>query len=171
MFCFYFATQRNTVTLVSERNIEHAYTTTEFSSWNKAPQCFKEHQQINCHKSEASYHVVITKCKDVGQMTNGNLVSVREKERKYLLGVISCLRYLARQGIELPGNENNDNFTQLMILLGTKDESIIAHLEGTIGNKYTHYDIQNELLHIMSLHVLFSKLETIGKNVFFNNGR
>lgn len=35
------------------------------------------------------------------------------------------------QGIALQGNENNDNFRQLMMLLGTKDESIIAHLNGT----------------------------------------
>ena len=53
--------------------------------------------------------------KDVGEMTNDNLVNVREKERKYLLDVIRCLRYLARQGIALQGNENNDIFTQLMM--------------------------------------------------------
>lgn len=40
------------------------------------------------------------------------------------------------QGIALQGNENNDNFRQLMMLLGTKDESIIAHLKGAIGNKF-----------------------------------
>ena len=58
------------------------------------------------------------------------------------------------------------------MLLGKKDESIIAHLEGTIGNKYTHHDIQNELLNVMSRRVLLSKLEAIRKNVFFfNNGR
>ena len=154
-------------TLDSERNIEDAYTTKGFSSWKKAPQCFEEHQQTHCHKSAASYHVVISKCKDVGEMTNGNIVNVHEKERKYLLGMIMCLRYLAKQGIALQGNENNDNFTQLMMLLGTKDGSIIAHLNGIIGNKYTHHDTQNELLNIMSRHVLLSKLETICKNVVF----
>ena len=70
-------------------------------------------------------------------MTDDNLVNLLQKERKYLLDVIRCLRYLARQGIALQGNENNYNFTQLMILLETKDESIIAHLDGRIGNKYT----------------------------------
>ena len=54
------------------------------------------------------------------------------------------------------------------MLLRTKDESIIAHLDGTIRNKYTDHDIQNELLNIMSHHVLLSKLETICKNVFFS---
>ena len=59
-----------------------------------------------------------------------------------------------------------------MMLLGTKDESIIAQLDGTIGNKYTRHGIQNKLLNIVSRHVLLYKLETIWKNVFFfNNGR
>ena len=82
---------------------------------------------MHCHKSAALYHVVILKCKDVGEMTNDNLVNVSEKERKYLLNVIRCLRYLARQGIASQGNGNNVNFMQQMMLLGTKDESIIAH--------------------------------------------
>ena len=55
-----------------------------------------------------------------------------------------------------------------MMLLGTKDESIIAELDRTIGNKYTRHGIQNKLLNIMSRHVLLSKLETIRKNVFFS---
>ena len=53
------------------------------------------------------------------------------------------------------------------MLLGTKDESIIAHLDRIIGNKYTHHDTQNELLNIVSHHVLLSKLETIRKFFFF----
>ena len=81
--------------------------------------------------------------------------------------MIRCLRYLARQVIALQGNENNDNFTQLIMLIGRKDESIIAHLDGSLGNKHTHHDMQNELLNIISRHVLLSKLETIRKNIFF----
>ena len=100
-------------------------------------------------------------------MTNNHLVNVCEKERKHLLDVIRCLRYLARQGIALQKNENDDNFMQLMMLLGTKDESIIAHLDGAIGTKYTHHDRQNELLNIMSCHFLLSKLKKIRENVGF----
>ena len=154
VFCFYCAMQRKKGKQDSERNREDAYTSKGFSSWKKAPQCFVEHQQTHCHKSAASYHVVIPKYKDLGEMTNDKIVNVCEKERKYLLHLIRCLRYLARQGIALKGNESNDNFTLLMTLLETKDESIIAHLEGAIENKYTHSDIQNELL-----------------NIIFNNGR
>ena len=78
----------------------HAHTTKGFSSWKKAPQCFDERQQTHCHKSAASYHVVIPKCEDVGATTKDNLINGRQKERKYLLDVIRCLRYLL-QGREL----------------------------------------------------------------------
>ena len=83
LFCFFSATQRKKETLDSGRNRKDAYTTKGFSSWKKAPQCFEEHQQTHCHKNAASYHIAIPKCKDVGDMTNHNLVNVREKERKY----------------------------------------------------------------------------------------
>ena len=77
VLCFYCTMQRKKGTLVSERNIEDAYTTKGFSSWKKALQCFEEHQQTHCNKFAASYHVVVQKCKE---MTNDNLVNVREKK-------------------------------------------------------------------------------------------
>ena len=71
------------------------------------------------------------------------------------------------QGKELLYNEIKIMITlRSLMLLGTKDESIIAHLDRIIGNKYTHHDTQNELLNIVSHHVLLSKLETI-RNFFF----
>ena len=82
VFCFYCATQRKKGIQVSERNIEDAYTTKGFSLWKKATQRFEEHQQLHCHESAASYHVLIPNCKDIGEMTRDNLVNEHEKERK-----------------------------------------------------------------------------------------
>ena len=92
------------------------------------------------------------------------------KKKKVFTWCDQLFMISSRRGIALQRNENNDNFTQLMMLLGTKDESIIAHLDRRIGNKYTHCDIQNELLNITSRLILLSKLETF-HNFFFNNGR
>ena len=39
----------------------------------------------HCHKSAALYYVVIPKWKDAGEMTNGNLVNVHEKEKSIYL--------------------------------------------------------------------------------------
>ena len=81
-------------------------------------------------------------------MTNKNLVDSRLRARGYLIDVIRCVIYLARQGIALQGSVNNDNVTQLMLLLGTKDATIKSKLLSD-GKKYSHHDVQNELLSIM----------------------
>ena len=99
---------------------------------------------------------------------NRQLVQRRQLERKYLLEVIKCLRYLSRQGIPLQGHNNNDNFTQLLYLLGTKDKNIIDHLYGKVGHKYNHHDVQNEHLNIMRAQVLREKLATIRNHQFFS---
>ena len=99
---------------------------------------------------------------------NSQLVQRRQLERKYLLEAIKCLRYLSRQGIPLQGHNNNDNFTQLLYLLGTKDKNIMDHLDGKVGHKYNHHDVQNELLNIMGAQVLREKLATIRDRKFFS---
>ena len=80
---------------------------------------------------------------------DSQLVQRRQLERKYLLEVIKCLRYLSRQGIPLQGNNNNDNFTQLSYFLGTKDKNIMDPLDGKVVHKYKHHDVENELVKIM----------------------
>ena len=82
-------------------------------------------------------------------------------ERKYLLEVIRCLLYLGRQGIALQGQDGKENFTQLLRLLSTNDKNTLYHLEGKIGYKYTHNDVQNEILGIMAFLTLQEKLKTI----------
>ena len=51
------------------------------------------------------------------------------KERKHLIDVIQCVRFLARQGIAIQANPGDDNFTQLFKLLGTKDPSTHSTLK------------------------------------------
>ena len=98
---------------------------------------------------------------------DSQLVQWRQLECKYLLEVIKCLRYLSRQGISLQGHNSNDNFTQLLYLLGTKDKNIMDHLDGNMGYKYNHHDVQNKLLNIMGAQVLREKLATIRDRRFF----
>ena len=100
-------------------------------------------------------------CADVGESMDSQLVQQRQLERKSLLEVIKCLRYLSRQGIPLQGHNNNNNFTQLRYLLGTKDKNIMDHLDGKVGQIYNLHDVQNEFLDIMEAQVLREKLATI----------
>ena len=46
------------------------------------------------------------------------------------------------------------------------------HLDGKVGHKYNHHDVQNELLNIMAAQVLREKLATIRDHIFcFNYDR
>ena len=92
----------------------------------------------------------------------------RARKLKYLLEVIRCLRYLGRQGIALQGYDGIDNFTQILRFLSTNDKNILYHLEGKIGHKYMHNDIQNEILDIMAVLTLQEKLKTIRECRFFS---
>ena len=151
--------------LLNERSKEQAYTSAGFNAWKKAPKCFETHQQTNCHRAAASLETVVARCSDVVEVTNQSIADSRQSDHKYLVDVIRCLRFLARQGMAMLGNPGEDNFTQLL-LLSTKDPSIWSKLERSCL-KYTHNDSQNELLDLMAQHVIQEKLREIKKNNFF----
>ena len=105
------------------------------------------------------------------EMANDHLVKSRLEERRYFYKVIESVQFLGRQGIALQGNkhEQNDNFTQLMLLRGKDDPSIVKRVQGSRGDKtkYTHTDYQNELLSIMAHQVVSKKIESIRENGYF----
>ena len=136
---------------MSERNREETYISKGFRYWKKAPKCFNDHQNSNCHKATASYHAI--QSNDIGDLVNKNLAYSRKDNRSYLITVIRGLRYLARQGIAIQGTHGSDNFTHLLRLLETKDPLVIKKLERS-SLKFTHSDLQNELLDIMAKKVL-----------------
>lgn len=84
---------------------------------------------------------MVPKSKNIAELTKGNLVAERAKERRYLLHVIGDLKYLGGQGITLQGHQSEDSFIQLMVLPGAKDKNIRDHLNKSLGNKYTSRDI------------------------------
>ena len=110
---------------------------------------------------------LLPQCNDAEEMIDDQITQQSQVERKYLLDVIKCLRYLARQEIPLQGLDNNDNLTHILYLLGTKDDNITKHLQGEVGHKYVRHDSQNELLHIM-VSVLRVKVSTICERKFFS---
>ena len=150
---------------MAERNKEETYISRGFRYWKKAPKCFEELQQSKCHQAAAAYHLIPSA--DIQELTSKNLTDSRRVHRAYLIDVMRSLCYLARQGIALQGTHNEDNFTQLLLLLGTKDQNILKILDQP-GQKYIHHDVQNELLDIMARQVLSSKLDEIRMNGIFS---
>ena len=78
-----------------------------------------------------------------------------ENNRKMLLRVLSCTRFLAQQGLALrgDGDESDGNFLQLLKLQGQDDVMMLEWLQKKC-NKYTSHEIKNDLLTIMALRVL-----------------
>ena len=76
------------------------------------------------------------------------------EQRKYFIKVMECVQYLARQGMSFLGsNDNNNNFYQLLLLMGKYDKTMLDRIEDTSvkrKRKVTHADYQLELLTLMS---------------------
>ena len=85
----------------------------------KTPKCFYNHQDSACHQASSAYHFVIPSCTDVGEMIDNQIIKRRQMERKYLIDIIKCLKFLSCQGIPLQGHDNNDNLMQTLLLLET----------------------------------------------------
>ena len=105
-------------------------------------------------------------------MTITALNKNRLAERKYLLKIMDCIRYLALQGIAFRGDDGNDNLTQLFKLLNKNDVSILKRLYKDAKldsgqHKYLHNDIQNKLIDLMTKQILSKKRELIRSSKLF----
>lgn len=170
VFCMYCIKHKGKLT--AENNLEDAYVNRGFSNWKKAPKAFSDHNETKAHRAALVYESLLPQCGDVLEMTINDLNKNRLAERKYLLKIMDCVRYLARQGIAFRGNDSNDNLTQLFKLLNKNDISILNRLDKDAKldsgqHKYLHNDIQNELIDLMAKQVLSKKLVLIRSSKFF----
>ena len=152
--------------------MEEAYITKGFNNWKKALEAFFDNQHSNAHRAAITYESVVPQCGDVLEMTVNDLNNKRLAERKYLIKVMECIRFLARQGLAFRGNDGNDNLTQLFKLLNKNDPALLTRLDKESHlepgqHKYMHNDIQNELIELMAKQVLAKKLESIRSSKFF----
>ena len=119
-----------------------------------------------------TYEVLAPRYADVGDMLSDNLKAKRLEQGKYFIKVMECVQYLARQGIPFLGsNDNNDNFYQLLLLMGKYDKTILDRIEDTSvkrKHKFTHADYQLELLTLMSNQILKTILTPIKENGIYS---
>ena len=110
-----------------------------FSNWKDATTMLKKHEQSSCHCEavEVTFTLPAT-TRDVSEQLSQEHQKEKETNRKMLLKVVSCIRYLARQGLALRGDgcEKDGNFMQLLKLKGEDDEALINWLQRKV-NKYT----------------------------------
>ena len=166
VFCIFCIRRKGKLT--PEHDMAEAYITKGFNNWKKALEAFVDHQQPKAHRSAITLQSVAPQL----EMTVNDLNNKRLAERKYLIKVMECIRFLARQGLAFRGNDGNDNLTQLFKLLNKNDPALLTRLDKESHlepgqHKYMHNDIQNELIELMAKQVLAKKLESIRSSKFF----
>ena len=136
-----------------------------FTNWKDATRALIKHESSNFHKSAAA---ALASRVDVSDMLSKQAAAEKQKNRQYLLKVLSSIRFLARQGLPLrgEGNDTDSNLHQLLVLRGEDHPSIHEFL-GRQQLKYTSHDVQNELLSIMAQQILRRIAEQIQSAIFF----
>ena len=88
---------------------EQAFISKGFTNWKDATKLYTKHEASDfdrrCIDSLKSHA-------DVGEMLSSEYQQQRREHRDYLVQVVSSIRFLARQGIPLRGdnNESDSNF-------------------------------------------------------------
>ena len=78
---------------------------------------FEEHQTSECHKVAIDYDVI--------DITSKSAKKTRAQNRRCFAKIIESLQYLARQGLAIRGdNDEESNFIQLLKLRAKDDEGL-----------------------------------------------
>ena len=103
---------------------------------------------------------------DVGELLSKAHIKEKETARDMLRIILFTVRYLARQGLALRGdNDAESNLIQLLHLRAEDSPQLISWLTRS-QKKYTSHVNQNEMLEIMGLSVLRKILHCIHGSPF-----
>ena len=92
---------------------------------------------------------------DIGEQLSLKHAAQKVKNRQALLQIMSCVRFLCRQGLAMrgDGDESDSNLHQLLRMKAEDDPNLKNWLKRK-ENVYTSPDIQNEIVKVMALQVL-----------------
>ncbi len=93
------------------------------------PRFLKKHDLSSCHREAIEVTITLpATTMDVAELLSQQHSKEKEVNRKMLLEILSSIRYLARQGLALrgDGDEQDGNFLQLLKLKGEDDSMMIA---------------------------------------------
>lgn len=91
----------------------------------------------------------------------------KQANREYLLKVFSTIRYLARQGLAIRGNDESDSNLQQLLLLRSEDFPPITKFLERKQLKYISHEVQNEYLSIMAQQILREIAVTLQSALFY----
>ena len=92
---------------------------------------------------------------DIGEQLSLKHAAQKVKNRQALLQIMSCVRFLCRQGLAMrgDGDESDSNLHQLLRMKAEDDPNLKNWLKRK-ENVYTSPDIQNEIVKVLALQVL-----------------
>jgi len=103
---------------------------------------FKKYQSSSTHCEAVESVVTLPRTtRDIGELTSSSHKRDKESAREMLQIILSTLRFLARQGLALRGNQNDveSNFVQLLKLRAEDHPSLTRWIERQT-NKYTSHE-------------------------------
>ena len=154
----------------SKERADPSFTQKGFSYWKNGTIAFKKHASSNSHKEVEEVSIVLPRtCPDVGEMISSKHSQQKEENQDCLLKIISNLKFLARQGLPLRGDnaDTDSNFMQLIKLRARDDPRLAVWIQKKT-NKYVSHDIQNEILKVMALSVLRDIASSIHESTFYS---
>lgn len=140
-----------------------------FHSWKEAIRCLNTHEQTSTHKTAVELLVTIPETtQDVGEMLSSSLAVKKKANRQVLMKIAQNILFLAKQGIPLHGDssEVDSNFMQLLKLHSIDDPQINSFIQQK-KDKYCSPQMQNEILKVMTLHVVRQIATSIQQANFF----
>lgn len=154
--------------LITQSKLEQSFISDGCTNWKDAKRKFIKHQNSECHREATARLKIPVECKDIKSSIGCQVESEQSKCRDALMVILSNLRFLARQGLPFRGNSNdeNSNFKQINKLRAEDSVSFQEWLNRK-SDKYDSPAIQNELLNIMSCHILREIAEKIQKSDYF----
>ena len=141
---------------MKESNAEPSFISSGYSNWKDATVAFKKDQLSACHHKAVDVMITIpSTTRDIGEQLSQIHRQEKATNRRMFLKILSSIRYLARQGLALrsDGDEQDGNFLQVLKLKGEDDPVTIDWLKRK-ANKYTSHQNQNDILRIMAVNVL-----------------
>ncbi len=157
VLCFYCASACKQGIILRSTKTETAFTVDGFANWKKGKEKFIEHEKSDLHRESVMKLMVACRQPPI----DAQLLKAKENEQKEayvaLTGIVTSIKFLARQGLALRGHDSDDgNLQQLLKLRSTDIPELKRWLTGA-KKHYTTSDIQNEILELMT-HDIFREI-------------
>ena len=130
--------------MLNNVRVEEPFVKIGYSNWKSARSAdkgFQKHESLKCHQTAIQRLLQIQKTTQDVSTLKKNLTETQCENRVSLLNILSCLRYLAKQGLHFRehGDDKDSKFKELLNFRGKDDlafsESFKTRIKPTISLK------------------------------------